>query len=616
MTSPPLAGDPAALGIVSRYRAADGTDVDADPDTVDLLVQRLGASSEQARTGALVLRKGSALPAGAREILTEDGESHPAGEVVGRTIKDGYHTLIDADGSERRLIVSPGRCHLPRDLAGWGWTAQLYAARSRASWGMGDLGDLATITGHAAGNGARFVLINPLHAPGLQPPLESSPYYASSRLYRNPLYLRIPSLPGAAKLGELLQRLDAEGRALNTGSRIDRDAVWALKSQALEALFAARDGDEPEFLRYRQACGDSLTRFARHSAIAEVHGPRWRDWPQQLQDARSEAVTAFAARHSLRVTFHEWLQWLTDVQVANAQPTGLALMQDLAVGVGPDGADAWAHPQVFVDGFRVGAPPDIYNTRGQDWGLPPFDPFALSTAGFAPFIEMFRAIFSGSAAVRIDHIMGMFRLWWVPPGAPPSAGVYVRYPHHELLDILALESTRASAFVVGEDLGTVERGVRAELRRRRILGYQLMTFGPVIPVERTRRETLTTISTHDLPTLAGLWSGSDLEAQRERNLAPNVAATERTRRHLARMAGLTEEMPIADVVERSYATLARSPARLIGASLDDAALTPLRPNMPGTVAPVWPNWEIPLPAPIEDVLSSPVAAVIARALGQ
>jgi 4-alpha-glucanotransferase len=269
------------------------------------------------------------------------------------------------------------------------------------------------------------------------------------------------------------------------------------------------------------------------------------------------------------------------------------------VGVDPAGADAWLWQDVLASGMSAGAPPDEFNTQGQNWGLPPFDPWRLRAAAYEPFVDTVRAAVRHGGAVRIDHVMGLFRLFWVPEGASPRDGTYVKYPAHDLLDILALESHRTGAFVVGEDLGTVEDEVRDELGARNVLSYRLLWFESASPSEWPV-QALAAVTTPDLPTVAGLWSGSDLEAQRALDLSPNDEATAAQRALLQKLAGGAEDAPVDDVIQAAYQTLAETPCLLLSATLDDALAVEERPNMPGTVD-EWPNWSIALPAPLEEI---------------
>jgi 4-alpha-glucanotransferase len=307
------------------------------------------------------------------------------------------------------------------------------------------------------------------------------------------------------------------------------------------------------------------------------------------------------------------VQYQLDRQLARASAV-LPVMQDLPIGFDADGADGWAFQDTLAHGISVGAPPDEFNTRGQDWGLPPFVPGKLRAAGYEPFIQTIRACLRHAGGLRIDHVMGLFRLFWIPFGAEPAQGAYVRLPASDLLGIVALESQRARAVIVGEDLGTVEDETRAELAARRILSYRLIWFEKA-PPSTFPEQALSAITTHDLPTVAGLWSGSDFEAQRVLKLAPNEAGTREIHDRVANMTRATSRTPVSAVIARLHAALATAPSRLLTATLDDAMAVPERPNMPATTY-QWPNWSIALPEPIETLKSNRLAASIARALGR
>jgi 4-alpha-glucanotransferase len=589
----------AAWGVAPGYHDIGGRWVAADPETVRSVLAAMRAEGPQPPPAtARVVRVGErlALP-DAAEVVTEDGAVLPAAEAVADGLPAGYHSVRRIDeGTETRLIVSPGRCHLPPDLHAWGWSAQLYALRSRRSWGVGDLADLRELGRWAAGLGARALFVNPLYAPLPMVPQEPSPYYPSTRRYRSPLYIRVEEAPGAAELGERLAGLAAAGRALNGTRLIDRDEVYRLKMPALEALFAAFPGS-PDFERYRREEGSDLEDYAVFCALSEVHGVPWHDWPAELQHPHSQAVCRFRVERERRVRFHEWLQWVLDRQLAAAADE-IGLVHDLPVGVQGDGADTWAWQDVFAHGVSVGAPPDPFNQSGQDWAVPPFDPWRLRAAGYEPFIRTVRTGFRHGVGLRLDHVMGLFRLYWIPACCGPTDGVYVRYPYRELLDILALESERAGAFVIGEDLGTVEDSVREALAAWRILSYRLLWFEERPPAEY-RPESLAALTTHDLPTLAGIWEGSD----------PDAAVRERLRRYV----GVADGRPTAEVAEAAYGALAASPARLLAATLEDALGVPERPNKPGTTT-GWPNWSLALPASLEELRRDPRPTRLAAAL--
>ncbi|HEV7686626.1 MAG TPA: 4-alpha-glucanotransferase, partial [Acidimicrobiia bacterium] len=477
------------------------------------------------------------------------------------------------------------------------------------------LADLRRLAQWSGRLGAGMCLLNPLHATVPDFP-QASPYYPSSRCFRNPLYLRIEEVPGASGAGDAgfdLAALAAEGRALNADRRIDRQAVWKLKKTALEHLwmrFQAAGGD-PAFDAFCVEQGEALTGFATHCAVTERFPGAWADWPAEYRRPDAPAVQRFAAEHADRVGYHSWLQWLTETQLA-AAGAGLDLMQDLAGGVDPGGADAWLWQDTMALGMRVGAPPDDFNTRGQDWSLPPFDPWRLRLAGYDPWIRTVRAGLRAAGGIRVDHVMGLFRLWWIPLGSSPADGAYVRYRYEEMLDILALESHRAGAYVVGEDLGTVEDFVRHELHDRGVLSYRLLWFEPQRPPEFPR-QALAAVTTHDLPTIAGMWTGADLAESQALGLEPNEEGARAIREKLADWSGSPDDADPAEVVVNTHRLLAQAPSMILTATLDDAAVVEERPNVPGTVD-ERPNWSMALPVPLEELEQSPVAGAIADAL--
>ena len=334
-----------------------------------------------ARASVRVLGPGQAIPLqGPAELKLEDGTVLRLDTTVPPDLPLGYHELLPLEGGASvNLIVSPGRCYLPANRSLWGWSAQLYALRSEGSWGIGDLADLRRLARWSSQEvGAGILLINPLHAATPIPPQQASPYFPSSRLYRNPLYLHIEDVPGATEAGTALDRLAKAGQALNRERHIDRDAIAGLKMQALERLWSRFPGD-PVFERYCAEQGEDLRQFAAFCVLAEHYGRRWRDWPEAYRRPDAPAVARFATECADRTRFHQWLQWLLDVQLSRAAAE-LPLMQDLPIGVDPDGADAWVWQDLLATDVTVGVPPDEYNTLGQDWRLPPFVPQKLRAA--------------------------------------------------------------------------------------------------------------------------------------------------------------------------------------------------------------------------------------------
>jgi 4-alpha-glucanotransferase len=562
-----------------------------------------------------VVRPGHTMPlTGPMDLVLEDGTVLRAEAALPPDLPLGYHELRPLDGGAViRLIVSPGRCYLPDALRTWGWAVQLYALRSAESWGIGDLVDLRRLARWSATQlNAGVVLINPLHAATPIAPLQPSPYCPSSRRYRNLLYLHIEEVPGAAEAGVDLERFAAAGRALNQERRIDHDAIFRLKLDALERLWS-RFGGDPAFDRYCQEQGEALRQFAIFCALAEHHGQGWRRWPAGHRRPDAPAVVHFATERSERVRFHQWLQWLLDVQLAQAA-VELPLMQDLPIGVDPDGADAWVWQDVLALDVTVGAPPDEYNTLGQDWGLPPFVPHTLRAAGYEPFRQTIQASLRHAGGLRIDHVMGLFRLFWIPNGADPRQGAYVRYPADELLAIVALESHRARALVVGEDLGTIEKGVPEQLAAHLILSYRLLWF-ETEPPSHYSEQALAAVTTHDLPTVAGLWSGADLRTQHALGLHPNEAGLQEIRARLQTMTGVPENADVHEVIVRAHQLLAEAPSMVVTATLEDALAVEERPNIPNTTT-EWPNWSLALPASLELLETHPLAREIGAILGR
>jgi 4-alpha-glucanotransferase len=584
-----------AMGVVDPKADQDDADVDKDTDAVRVLTP--GAS------------RALTEPA---EITLEDGSSRTADHELPDDLPLGYHRLRARGGRQTLLIAAPATCHLPDDLRTWGWAAQVYAARSRQSWGIGDLGDLTRLGRWARGLGAGVVMVNPLSAATPVAPIEPSPYYPSSRRFRNPLFLRLEDVPGFDSLGADGVRWANAGQALNTKRRIDRGVIFQLKMEALKALFARFVGD-PDFDRYAAQEGAALTEFATYCALTERHGKDWRRWPSPYRRPDGDAVQAFHDRNAPRVRFHAWLQWQLDSQLAAAGKQ-IALVNDLPIGIDIAGADAWCWQELMAADVSVGAPPDEFSADGQDWGLTPFIPHKLRAAGYRPFIETIRAMLSHAGGLRIDHVMGLFRLFWIPRGLGAKRGAYVRSRSDELLAIVALESQRAGAFIVGEDLGTVENGVRETLAARRMLSYRLLYFERTAPKDFPELA-LSSVTTHDLATIAGLWSGSDVKAQKAIGLAPNEAGMEALRDKIAKLDGLPADAPVELAIEKTYAALAQAPSRVLLATLDDALAVPERPNMPGTVA-EWPNWSLALPQPLEEIeeaeLPRKIAAVLSR----
>jgi 4-alpha-glucanotransferase len=604
-------------GIDHGYEDALGVWHDTPPATRVALLASMGVDPAEQSVPLVapvqVVRPQHVTPLrGPAELTLEDGTMLQVEAALPPDLPFGYHTLRPLDGGAAiQLIVSPGHCCPPRRARQWGWAVQVYALRSRRSWGMGDLADLRRLaewSGMALQ--ADLLLVNPLAAALPVHPQQPSPYFPSSRCYRNLLYLRIDEIPGATASGAALERLAAAGRALNQERVLDRDAIFRLKVAALEQLWQDFGGD-PAFEQYCTAQGDALSHFAVFCTLAEHQGQGWRDWPAAYRHPEAPAVQRFAAAHRDRVRFHQWVQWLLDAQLAGVA-AAMPVMHDLPIGVDPNGADAWVWQDLLATDVTVGAPPDEFNTLGQNWGLPPFVPHKLRAAAYQPFRQTIQAALRHAAGLRIDHVMGLFRLFWIPREAEPRLGAYVRYPADELLAILALESQRAQAFVVGEDLGTVEAAAREQLDAHGLLSYRLLWF-ETAPPSRYPARALAAVTTHDLPTIAGLWSGADLQAQHDLGLQPNTAGLQEIRQRLQAMTGLPAAAAVDEVVRRTHQLLAEAPSAVLLATLEDALAVAERPNMPNTTT-EWPNWARALPCPLEAIERHPLVQAVATAL--
>lgn len=609
---------PDAWGIQRHYTDARGTSRSATEETLEYVRRKMGSEAHPegppSAAPVQVLIRGRPHPdLGRGTIRLEDGGELPIDGGCPDDLPFGYHTLQPEDGQENLLIVSPGACHLPSGWRAWGWAVQLYATRSKQSWGIGDLADLRRLGEWTAGLGGGALLVNPLRAVAPTTPQQASPYFPTSRRFLSPLYLRIEEVPGARASGVQLEALARQGRALDEDRHIDRDRVWPLKLEALEKIWAASTpASDPDFARWCTEQGDALHLFATWCTLAEKHGANWRVWPEALRHPDGAAVARFAEEARERVRFWSWLQWLAHRQLEESTKP-VMMVQDLPIGFDPDGADAWTFQDVLADGVSVGAPPDEFSTRGQDWGLPPFIPWRLRQAAYRPFIESIRANMARGGGLRIDHVMGLQRLFWIPVGSEPSSGVYVHYPADELLAIVALESHRAEAVVVGEDLGTVDPAFREKLAASRLLSYRLLWFEERDPSEWPEAA-LAAVSTHDLPTVAGLWSGTDLATQEVLGLEPNVESTHALRRRLAERAGLDPTAPDEEAVLGAHRLLAKAPCRMLVATLEDALAEQARPNIPGGDA-GRANWSIRLKPDLETLTKAPLAEAIARLLG-
>jgi malto-oligosyltrehalose trehalohydrolase/4-alpha-glucanotransferase len=561
----------------------------------------------------------------------------------------GYHqlTVQPGDGA-MTLVVTPGQCWLPEGLVEgrclWGIAAQLYLLRSEDNWGIGDFTDLRSLVDLAASRGAAVIGLNPLHAMFLDNPGHASPYSPASRLLLNVLNIDVMSVPelktspearGLIASREFRSRIEA----CRSARLVDYEAVTELKLTVLEILFdTSRSAPDRwrAFEAFRREHGAVLEQNCLFLALREHFATRdpsradWRDWPESFQRPATEAVSRFKEEHRQRVDFIAWLQWIADEQLgaaaAAASERGMAvgLYRDLAVGADRSGAETWANSVAVVSGAQVGAPPDIGNPVGQDWGLPPFHPVELRKEGYRGFIELIRANMRHAGGLRVDHVMGLQHLWWVPAGKPPSEGAYVRYPVDDLIGILALESHRHRCLVVGEDLGTVPEGFRERMEDANILSYRVLFFeqdaasGVFLPPRDYPRAALAVTGSHDLPTLRGWWEGRDLDLKEQLHLFPRPedsvderGARERDRARLLEALRREGLLP-RDLAAAVHAYLARTPCMLAMAQIDDLTDEADPVNVP-TTSTEHPNWRRRLCMTLEQLADQPRFNDIARA---
>jgi 4-alpha-glucanotransferase len=585
----------------------------------------------------------------------------------------GYHRLVatlTGAGWERtavqHLIVTPARCPTPADRLGdrrvFGLTANLYSVRSARNWGVGDVGDLAALVDWCATIGAAFLGVNPLHALR-NAGAAISPYSPVTRLFRNVIYLDVPALPELAE-SSVARTLAADAEraaaALRAGAHVDYERVASLKLGVLRALHRTFLADHAErdtprgraYRAYRAEQGGALDDFATFGALetvlaAEGRAPgSWRDWPAAYRRPRAAAVAAFRAAHADEVDFHRYLQFALDAQLAEvaarARRRGLpiGLYQDLAIGSSGDGSDPWAFPGLFLDGASVGAPPDDYSPTGQDWGLPAMDPRRLEADGYRYWIRLLRNALAHAGALRIDHVMGLLRQYWVPAGRPGTEGAYVRFPAEDLFGILALEATRAGALVVGEDIGTVPDGFARLLARWGVLSSRVLYFeraggGGFRPLADYGTRALVTVNTHDLAPLAGWWIDRDLELRRAAGFLASddelvTARGQRADERRGLLRRLVADGALADAAEPPAAAvlraavhrfLCRTPAPLVGVALDDLVGETEPVNLPGVGLERFPSWSRRMRMPLEALPTDPdvctaLAGTEERAVGE
>jgi 4-alpha-glucanotransferase len=553
----------------------------------------------------------------------------------------GYHKLmVQPDGTATTLIVVPDKCWLPAQTDGqrfWGIAAQLYLLRSQNNWGIGDYSDLGLLVEVASSGGAQVIGVNPLHAMFLDAPEQASPYSPADRLLLNVLYIDVTAVPELQECAEAQSLLASPSfkeqlRACRDSRLVDYSGVTKLKLPTLRLLFkACRNSNGNrwiEFERFRGIRGALLQQgclfqaLREHFAALDPSRSGWHTWPEEYRKSGSSAVADFAQEHADNIAFHAWLQWIADTQLAEVAATDMqiGLYRDLAVGADRSGAETWSNPAAVVSAANVGAPPDIYNPTGQNWGLPPFHPSELRKEAYRSYVELLRANMRHAGALRIDHVMGLQHLYWIPEGQPPSMGAYVKYPVDDLVGILALESQRHRCLVVGEDLGTVPAGFRDRMSRANVLSYRVLFFErdqqAFLPPPDYPLLSLSVAGSHDLPTLRGWWEGADITQKLALKIFSRETAErlqqdrEAERGHLLaalRAQGLIPAQGESDVESLARAVhgyLAKTNSIVSMAQIDDLFLEITPVNVP-TITDEYPNWRRKQSHTIEELTIHP-----------
>jgi len=552
---------------------------------------------------------------------------------LGDGIPWGYHLL------KTILIVTPGRCWAPACMTEgkrlWGVSAQLYTLRSDANWGIGDFRDLLHLVEGLRARGAEIVGLNPLHAMFLDNPEQASPYSPASRLFLNLLYIDVEAVPEFVKCAEardLVASADFQEklRKCRSSALVDYTNVAELKLGVLRLLFAywnsSANTERASFEAFGRERGEALERHCvfqclrRQFALQDLALRDWRLWPEEYRQPESAAVAAFAVAHRKDVAFLARMEWLADSQVRAAADAAkgmeIGLYRDMAVGADMAGVETWSNQTAVVSGAHVGAPPDIYNPAGQDWGLPPLHPRALQEEGYRGFIELIRANMRYAGALRIDHVMALQHLYWVPASRSPKEGAYVSYPLDDLVGILALESQRNRCLVVGEDLGTVPDGFRERMAAANILSYRVLFFEQNSKTGAFRRPaaypelSVAVVSNHDLPTIRAWWEGSDILLRERLHLFPDPRGAEEQRRQRIRdrnqllralkregLLGARTEPNSTELMLAVHAFVAKSGAFLAMAQVDDIACEIDPVNLPASLE--YPNWRRRLSVTLE-----------------
>lgn len=530
-------------------------------------------------------------------------------------------------------------CFLPDFLKkgrAWGVTCQLYGLRSHRNWGIGDFEDLSRLGETVASHGADFLGVNPLHALFSGAPERASPFSPSDRAFLNPLYIAVDRMEG------FVQEEDGDAArlaALRATRLVDYRAVAEEKLAALRRIYRRTGGNGSGLAEFTEMGGAPLRCHALFEALsihmaAKGYGAGWLSWPDAFQDPEGAAVVRFAREHAREVAFHIWLQWMADEQLREAaerlRAAGMriGLYLDLAVGTAPDGAATWSDRKLSVVGAEIGSPPDMFNPKGQKWGLAPVSPETMAERDLRPVRRAYESILRHAGALRIDHAMSLYRLFWIPAGFPATEGAYVLYPMQQILRILADVSQHANAVVVGEDLGVVPEGFRAAMQRASLLGYRVFYFERdergFVPPEKWPHAALACVGSHDMATLAGWWTGRDIEVRREIGLDDRAAAENALERRSAEKRQAIEALHAYGFrdADREFAPsvaagihrlVAGTSSCLMAVQMEDLLGLVEQANIPGTTH-EHPNWQRKLPVPIEALDTVPLLPTVIAAI--
>jgi len=568
-----------AWGIAAGYHDIEGVWHPTNPDTRQALRDAMGDPTIPPLRW--FVEAGDAAPLwNAADLGLADGTVLSGVTSLPPDLPWGWHELHPLDGGPMtELVVHPPRC--PDAGRRAGVAVQLHELWSDDTWETGDLTDLAALLQRVAAAGGDTALLSPLHAllPGRDQ--DPSPYSPSSRRWRHGLLARPPGIRPA-------------GVSADPARLVERSRVWDHAQRALDEAFDAREpggSDDRRWRAWAARQGDALVRYSQWCVAVERFGVGWHRWPAEFRHPDASGWrTLFRddGESSRRADRHSWVQWRVAEAMAHCTSTGVGLVTDVAVGFHPDGFDAWELQDVTAGGVSIGAPPDPFSVDGQNWGLPPLIPGRLAEQRYERWLTAFRSAADGAAGVRLDHVMGLFRQFWIPPGGTPADGAYVRFPGDHLMAVLAWEATLADVFVVGEDLGTVEPEVRELMSRRRVLGTRVGWFEPDPRPFTWPQDTMATFTTHDLPTLAGIWTSDD-------------PGDDEFRARLATAAGCSphDAVPVDEVIDAAHTALLLAPSQVRLVTVDDLCASTQRPNLPGVVGP--PSWCARLPVPVESI---------------